>query len=189
MRKIKLNLALMSTSNVRQALRSSNDCFINSVHERFPPNKALDIGGSVDAIRIAFSEAILQMNEAVTTHGNSEWTRDKLMNDMECLERAYRHSLGGHDNNHEIYNCMSTMRNRIELEIRREYPIEKAMELYQLLDILCDHFKQQNKGIDIVSDFIFADGKRFRKNPTLLLSKEKRLETLIAIESLDSGIQ
>lgn len=186
MRKVQLNLDLVSESSISHLIQTDDERWRNDVLSAFPPNKPLELCRAIQEVRDAFEAAIYQMNQAHTTAGNSEWTRDQLANDMESLERAYRNNLGGHDNTHEIYNCLSTMRNRIELEIRREFPLDRALQLYLLLEVLCTHFIQQNKAIDVISDFIFSDGKKFRRNRTLLFDKEKRLEARIAIESLES---
>lgn len=180
----KAKLFLSTSGGVSAIVKDNHTPVSMAALQCFPPNQQLDIKRAVEQITFLGKRACLEMKLAVVPAGNSEFTQGKIASDLESLQHAYQASLTGHDNKHELYNLFNNLRNRVELEIRKEFPLESLVELFAYLDVICKHFIEQNKGIDLISDYIFTDGQKFKRNPTLLLAQQKRLEQQIA-ENID----
>lgn len=181
MKKAKL---FLSTSGVSSIVKGYQTPVYMAALQCFPPNQQLDIKRAVEQIDFLGKQALKEMKVAVVPAGNSEFTQGKIASDLESLQQAYQASLSGHNNKHELYNLFNSLRNRVELEIRKEFPLASLVEMFAYLDVICKHFIEQNKGIDLISDYIFTDGQKFKRNSTLLLAQQKRLEQQIA-ENID----
>lgn len=152
----------------------------------FPPNEPLNLYKVQDIISGRYSAARMSMKKAVRPNANSLWTQDKLESDFESFVRAITsHLNSGHNNLHEVYNCLNQMRNRIDLETRTKHPIPECLTFKLYLDVVCEKFMQENKGIDLLASMVFVDGHAFRKNPLLKEDREIRLEQQLAEQALD----
>jgi len=153
--------------------------------EMFPPNEPLNLFKVRDVVSELFGESRNAMLKAVRPNANSKWTQDKLESEFEGFIRAIsNHLTSAHSNLHEVYNCLNLMRSRLDLEIRTKHPIPECVTLKEVLDVICEKFIQENKGIDLLASMIFVDGNAIRKNPLLRSARERRLEEHLA-EKLD----
>lgn len=149
--------------------------------ECFPPNEPLNLFKVRDVVSELFAESRKALLKAVRPNANSKWTQDKLESEFESFVKAISsHLTSPHSNLHEVYNCLNLMRSRLDLEIRTKHPIPECVTLKEFLDVICEKFIQENKGIDLLASMIFIDGESIRKNPLLRSARQRRLEEHLA---------
>lgn len=149
--------------------------------ECFPPNEPLNLFKVRDVVSELYAESRNALLKAVRPNANSKWTQDKLEGEFEAFIKAISsHLTSAHSNLHEVYNCLNLMRSRLDLEIRTKHPIPECVTLKEFLDVICEKFIQENKGIDMLASMIFVDGEQIRKNPLLRSARQRRLEEHLA---------
>lgn len=152
--------------------------------EYLPEHGKMNHVEAIKCLRKCFDEAMFQMETCHNAHGNHKFTRDKLRTDMEFIEAKLPDYTRGNIYDHDYYNCLDVMRERVELECRNPTPFPTLLNLHTFLATYCTRFVQAHRGVDKAAKFMLVDGHKYTKNSQLLLTKQKLLESDL-IEKMD----